>query len=342
MLMRRPRRRRTLLIVALNALAIVSLAMGAPSASASNGGNSANTSIAGDGTSTISVSVSYTTAVPGGDGSGGTTTSTTATATVAPICAYVPERNGGDTAENLRDDRYRGVTSPGELRALYPDWEAHEHEDGFWYSRDCFIRRTPDDKEEAHGLNEYRERFRASNPPKIWVPAGSEPPTPQVDGATLARAAWDAVTIPTPSIDRNPKLGDSGATVVGLDTWVWATGDTPTTVTATATAGSVTATVQATGTGLSLSSPDATTTCSGFGTAWQPGMAEGSSDCTVMFNRSSAHLGGTTPLRTSASYSVSWTASDGSSGTLDPVTTTSTTNIPVTEIQTINVPTPDH
>lgn len=255
MLMRRPRRRRTLLIVALNALAIVSLAMGVPSASASNGGNSANTSTAEDGTSTISVSVSYTTAMPGGDGSGGTTTSTTATATVAPICAYVPERNGGDTAENLRDDRYRGVTSPGELRALYPDWEAHEHEDGFWYSRDCFIRRTPDDKEEAHGLNEYRERFRASNPPKIWVPAGSEPPTPQVDGATLARAAWDAVTIPTPSIDRNPKLGDSGATVVGLDTWVWATGDTPTTVTATATAGSVTATVQATGTGLSLCPP---------------------------------------------------------------------------------------
>ena len=92
MLMRRPRRRKTLLIVALNALAIVSLAMGVPSASASNGGNSANTSTAEDGISTISVSVSYTTAVPGGDGSGGTTTSTTATETVAPICTYVPSR----------------------------------------------------------------------------------------------------------------------------------------------------------------------------------------------------------------------------------------------------------
>ena len=338
MLMRRPRRRKTLLVVALNALAIVSLAMGVPSASASNGGNSANTSTAEDGTSTISVSVSYTTAVPGGDGSGGTTTSTTATATVAPICTYVPSRDGAEVAEDMRDGRYRGVESPAMFRAEYPDWEKHDGDDGYWYRYNCFSNRASSREE----FETIELEFMRSNPHNIWVPAGSEPPTPQVDGATLARAAWDAVTIPTPSIDRNPKLGDSGATVVGLDTWVWATGDTPTTVTATATAGSVTATVQATGTGLSLSSPDATTTCSGFGTAWQPGMAEGSSDCTVMFNRSSAHLGGTTPLRTSASYSVSWTASDGSSGTLDPVTTTSTTNIPVTEIQTINVPTPDH
>lgn len=159
----------------------------------------------------------------------------------------------------------------------------------------------------------------------------------------MAQAAWDAVDIPTPSIGTNPALGDSGATVVGLDTWVWADGDTPATVTATATAGPVTATVTATASGLSLSAPDSTPHCSGFGTPWQPGMAEGSSDCTIVFGRASVHRASqTTPLRTSATYDVSYTATDGSSGALDPVTVTSTTELPVTEIQTVNVPTPNH
>ena len=64
--------------------------------------------------------------------------------------------------------------------------------------------------------------------------------------------------------------------------------------------------------------------------------AEGSSNCTIEFTRSSVHLGGTTPLDISAGYSISYTATDGATGDLDPVTTTSTTNIPVAEIQTIN------
>ena len=98
----------------------------------------------------------------------------------------------------------------------------------------------------------------------------------------------------------------------------------------------------ATSDGLRLQAPDAVSSCTGFGTAWQAGMAEGTSDCTIEFTRSSAHLGGTTPVTASASYSATWTSTNGSSGTLDPATTTSTTNIPVTEIQTINVPTPDH
>ena len=35
-------------------------------------------------------------------------------------------------------------------------------------------------------------------------------------------------------------------------------------------------------------------------------------------------------------YSVSYTATDGTTGDLNPVTTTSTTNIPVAEFQPIN------
>ena len=284
-----------------------------------------------DGASTISVSVSYTSVSNGG----GAATSTTATGTVAPLCDYSSTATGADLAHDIR----RAPSHPGAQvpKEKYPDWEQHENEPGQWYHLNCH-------RDRASSEEEYiKARDDAESRPAVWVPDGEDPPAPEVDGETLAQAAWDAVDIPTPSIGTNPALGDSGATVVGLDTWVWADGDTPATVTATATAGPVTATVTATASGLSLSAPDSTPHCSGFGTPWQPGMAEGSSDCTIVFGRASAHRASqTTPLRTSATYDVSYTATDGSSGALDPVTVTSTTELPVTEIQTVNVPTPNH
>ena len=170
----------------------------------------------------------------------------------------------------------------------------------------------------------------------MFVPAGGQAPAALIDGGTLARAAWDAVTIPQPGVETNPKLGDSGATLVGMDAWVWATEETPAKVTATATAGPVTATVTAVSDGLRLSAPDSVPDCHGFGTAWSEGAGEGSSDCTIEFTRSSAHLGGTTPLDISVGYSVSYTATDGASGDLGAVTTTTTHSIPVAEIQTVN------
>lgn len=288
-----------------------------------------------DGASTISVSVSYTSVSNGGGGSGGgATTSTTATGTVAPLCDYSPAGTGAVMAHDIRTVFHSDQQFAKEM---YPDWEQHENESGKWYHFSCYENRASSEEEYFKALDDARGR------PYAWVPDGEDPPAPEVDGETLAQAAWDAVDIPTPSIGTNPALGDSGATVVGLDTWVWADGDTPATVTATATAGPVTATVTATASGLSLSAPDSTPRCSGFGTPWQPGMAEGSSDCTIVFGRASAHRASqTTPLRTSATYDVSYTATDGSSGALDPVTVTSTTELPVTEIQTVNVPTPNH
>ena len=291
-----------------------------------DGGSSISSVNKADGTSTISVGVSYTSVSNGGGG--GAATSTTATGTVAPLCDYSSTATGADLAHDIR----RPPTHPGAQvpKEKYPDWEQHENDPGQWYYLNCHENRASSEEEYIKARDDAESR------PAVWVPDGEDPPAPEIDGETLAQAAWDAVDIPTPSIGTNPALGDSGATVVGLDTWVWADGDTPATVTATATAGPVTATVTATASGLSLSAPDSTPHCSGFGTPWQPGMAEGSSDCTIVFGRASVHRASqTTPLRTSATY-------DGSSGALDPVTVTSTTELPVTEIQTVNVPTPNH
>lgn len=301
---------------------------------AGTGGKSANSGSAtsSDGSATITVSVSYTSAAAGSGGGGGgavTSTSTTVTATVQPICWHTPLYTGKSLAEAIdrRSRMYQGDEDPD---VRYPGWPEHANdENGHWYVPVCsYLAR---DREKYMAVS---EQFFAENDP-VWVPAGGEPPAPYIDGATLAQAAWDAVDIPSPTVDTNPRLGESGATLVGFDTWVWATGETPSEVTATATAGPVTATVQATSVGMRLSAPDSEPSCQGFGTAWQSGLPEGASTCTIMFTRSSAHLGGTTPMDVSVSYSASFTATDGVTGDLGIVTTSSTVDIPVAEVQTL-------
>ena len=288
-----------------------------------------------DGSAQISVSVSYESAASGSGGGGGVTTSSqSVTATIKPTCWYSQSGTGAEVASSLNADfggrRYdpgSGATSED----YYPGWRDHaDDEEGYWYVPICTGAKIGEETFESV----VRPFIRNSKP--VFVPAGGEPPAPLIDGGTLARAAWDAVTIPQPGVETNPKLGDSGATLVGIDTWVWATEDTPAKVTATATAGPVTATVTAVSDGLRLSAPDSEPNCHGFGTAWSEGAAEGSSDCTIEFTRSSAHLGGSTPLDVSVGYSVSYTATDGATGDLGAVTTTSTTSLPVAEIQTIN------
>ena len=288
-----------------------------------------------DGSAQISVSVSYESAASGSGGGGGAVTSSqTVTATVLPKCYYLTMQSGKEFAEDARrldkslfEDNY-GRT----LDTSYSGWEDHaDDEEGRWYVPTCDSSRLQPGEDIGQVADEFFRDHTA-----VFVPAGGEPPAPYIDGGTLARAAWDAVTIPQPGVETNPKLGDSGATLVGMDTWVWATEDTPAKVTATATAGPVSATVTAVSDGLRLSAPDSAPSCHGFGTPWTEGAAEGSSDCTIEFTRSSAHLGGSTPLDVSVGYSVSYTATDGATGDLGAVTTTSTTSLPVAEIQTIN------
>ena len=289
---------------------------------------------ASDGSAQISVSVTYESVASGSDG--GTTTSQTVTATVQPTCYHEPMWTGKTLADDVRNRSMIFYEDDGDPDVDYAGWKDHADDDeGRWYITTCSKKKDQSEEE----FRQVAANFFANNK-AVFVPVGGEPPAPLIDGQTLARAAWDAVTIPQPSVETNPKVttgdGVSGATVVGLDTWVWATGETPARVTATATAGAVTATVTAVSDGLNLSAPDSAPDCHGFGIPWTQGAAEGSSNCTVEFTRSSAHLGGTTPLTVSVGYDVAWTATDGTSGTLDPVTTTSTVDLPVAEIQTIN------
>nr|WP_306814196.1 hypothetical protein [Actinomyces bowdenii] len=319
---------------------MVSLATASPAAAAQKEVD-AGAQESGDGSAVVTVTVESTTAsggsegAPGADGSG--VVSQQVEATVLPICYHKPYISGADARawvnsiyEKKKDDQKAKEAAD----RLYPDSEARANEGGMWHIRHCDHSRAANDEEFQAA---FRAFYTANTELRLWVPAGSKPPTPPVPGSVLARAAMKAITIPSPTVETNPKLGHKGATLVGYSTWVWATGDTPASITATATAGSTTAEVTASSSGLHLSAPDSEVSCTGFGREWTPNEPDGAtSDCMVSFNRSSAHLGGTTPLKVQVTYGVTWSASDGTSGTLNSVTTSSQIDIPVAEAQTLN------
>ncbi|MDU0348110.1 hypothetical protein [Actinomyces sp. MRS3W] len=262
------------------------------------------------------------------------TSTSSQTVAVAPSCGYKPGRTGAEAAEFIGG--FGNEKANRAVAAMYPDWEDYvDDTTGRWWTKYC-------DESAFSDPDTYLEasaEFFASHPWHVWVPEGTEPPEPEVDPAALASTVWESVDIPAPSIDRNPTVGQSQATIVGFDTWVWATEETPTRVEIVATVGSTSVTVTAGSASLDLSAPDAEAECTGFGIPWTPSNDAKGTDCIIVFDRSSAHLGGTTPMEVEAVYSASWASTTGRSGTLNTVTTSSTVQIPVAEIQALNTST---
>lgn len=167
----------------------------------------------------------------------------------------------------------------------------------------------------------------------VFVPEGQEPPAPEVAVETLRDIARNALTLPPPTVGWNPKLQGNAATIVNFDTWVWLE-DPTTSFYVTATAGANSATVDATLRDMTLSAPSADdVTCAGAGTPWSPGA---SSDCSIVFTRSSASEPGLkTTLSISTGWDTTWSANGVPRGALDGQVMTSQAQIPVAEVQTI-------
>lgn len=307
-----------------------------PAAHASTGGGSAQADTRTN-TVSASVSITYDTTSEGVVTVAGSSSSITVD--IVPICAYIPLASGkafADKESHRYWGMYDGNPKYGSMKdvvseAYKQDWQSHADDDeGMWYIISC----APGAAESAEEFESAQASFYGSNPVILWVDPGSPPPTNvYISPEQLARHAWDAVTIPDPTLAHNPSLGASGATLVGYETWVWAN-DTPTAVTAVATAGGTSVTVTATSTGLNLEAADAHASCHGFGAPWTPDTS--GTDCSVVFTRSSARHGGTTPLTASVTYDASWTSNSGESGDLGVIVTNSTVSIPVAEAQTLN------
>jgi hypothetical protein len=181
---------------------------------------------------------------------------------------------------------------------------------------------------------------------RAWAPGAT--PAPRVDPVDLAQSAMDYMELVPPDIDRNPKLADlQQAAVVNLATWFWVTkpeavGAPSGVRTITAETGGVSATVVATTTGLQLSSPHGDATCSPSASvvSWARGTPE-STACTLFFTKASVGYTNGYPVNAKVVWNATWTSTTKASatgqttGTLNPVTRETTTNIPVAEIQTV-------
>lgn len=154
--------------------------------------------------------------------------------------------------------------------------------------------------------------------------------TAAADAALLAR---ELLPLPDPDVRTSPPAGRPQ--LVGVATWfrvdtAWQT------FSATATLGGVSATVTATPTQVVWDPGDgsAPITCDGPGTAFDPARPGAVSDCSHIYRRRTAS-GAEHALTATITYDVAWTATDGSSDVLDPVTRTSTVAVAVDEAQAI-------
>ncbi|MBI9114552.1 hypothetical protein [Sanguibacter suaedae] len=322
-------------VVSVTVLALLSAAVVAPPGKAAEtnsckAGGCPSQGYAGEGS--ISVVVTGT----GVRTSSGPTT--TRTVSVQPRCWYQAYMTGaeyfaawepgGPLHENARlyGGSFKQFTVPHEGHDAYKD-----DAEGRWFTYSCD--HAPRAGEEWSDASREINALQDAHENAIFVPAGAEPPMPEVSVEVLRDVAADEMTLPDPVVGWNPRSETNDATVVGIDTWVWLE-DPVTELYVTATAGTNSATVTASFETMTLSAPDTPpTTCTSPGTPWTDGAR---SDCTIAFARSSANRPTrTTPLTITTGWATSWTANGTDQGPLDTQTTTGQADIPVAEIQTI-------
>lgn len=155
-----------------------------------------------------------------------------------------------------------------------------------------------------------------------------------VDVGALAQRARASVGIEGPSIRTSPEVGKL---YVQIPTWLWIEGDWWHGYEATASTGRVTATVTAVPVRADWALGDgAQVTCSGPGVAWQPGMREDATSCSHTYTTSSASRpGGTFELSATVVLEITWTSNIGGSGTLAPISRSSSRIVEVGEIQAV-------
>ena len=178
----------------------------------------------------------------------------------------------------------------------------------------------------------------------IFVPDGVSPAagdpgaTVVIDPRVIAADLLAELTVPLPAPGVNPELP-----VVDLATWLWVGEESRSSITRSRSVLGVTATLRAELRSVrwDLGDGQAPVICDGPGSPWRAGAAEGSSDCTWTFRRSSAAqpVGGSGlpefAGQVSASWQVSWSSSTGGSGSFDDVSRSQSFGVPVAEVQSV-------
>ena len=236
----------------------------------------------------------------------------------------------GDAASDHRRTGGEGQFEPR------PNYEQYKDDDeGHWYGGMC----SSEGFDDLDEFFEYADNFFAENP-AIYIPVGQPVPTPPIPPALLRDVAMDALTLPTPAIDWNPKRAGDAATLVNLDTWVWLQDRRDALwveASVNSLAGRISARVDATMTEMTVSAPGATgATCANPGVPYAPGAT---GQCSIRFTRSSAALGGaTTPVTVQTQWHATWSANGEDQGDVpvQPDGQSQVTQVGVGEVQAVN------
>jgi hypothetical protein len=228
----------------------------------------------------------------------------------------------------------------GEVTCRWDGEEVPCTNDWGWFGGDgCYYRRledqSPPSGAETPGAG-YRPQCigdplnlrRAA----VWIP-DSEAPGP----ALLAQFAVSRLTVPAPQIELSPP--PPAPQLVRLPMWLWVDEATWGERQATASVPGLSVTATATPTEVVWSTGDGgSRTCEGAGMPWQPGMdpEAASPTCGYTYTTSSAGApGGAYTLTATVTWEVSWVGG-GTSGTVDPLTTSSSTQVVVAESRSRN------
>ncbi|TDD58301.1 hypothetical protein E1263_20005 [Kribbella antibiotica] len=275
---------------------------------------------------TISVSLTGTGV---GNGKGGRPGHTSVKKVPVP-CNYTQGFTGKHYYEFVTGGAPLGRDTNGVPFEPHPGYEQYKDDDkGHWYGGMC----DPDlFGGGTAAFNEFITKWFAEHR-AVYVPEGQQPPVPPIPPAILRDAAFEAMTVPEPKLNWNPKLTAAAGTVVNVDTWVWLDGY-PKDLYVRASVGAVWAQVDAELTGMEVSAPDADpVSCADAGTPYAPGAT---SDCMIRFRKAGA---GKTPVTVKVGWATTWRSSENG----DPQATPDQLDIPpatagiqVLEIQTHN------
>jgi hypothetical protein len=167
------------------------------------------------------------------------------------------------------------------------------------------------------------------------APAGAEPPP---DPEDLAREALALITLRAPDLQIKPD--PNGAGLVGLPVWLWVEKDPETWGPISRGANdrglSVEITASVTNLTFDLGDGSPPVNCPGGGTPYPKGATGPSPDCGHVFTKSSRQQPGQKfTVNASTTWTVSWTASTGESGTLPAQTREATVGVRINELQVV-------
>jgi hypothetical protein len=304
----------------------------APSAFAEAGpGGSTTPGASGN---TITVTVTGTGVSGGSAGSGGTTT-----VAVTPPCRYIQGFTGKEYYDYIKGGGPLGRDTEGNPFEPNPGYEQYKDDTkGHWYGGMCSSADYDGDLDEFFDFSDgWFESHKA-----VYVPENQNPPVPPVPVGLLRKVAFDALTVPAPEIDWNPKHNGDLGTLVNIDTWVWLKdrdlADRKPNLYVRASVnsmeGEISAQVNADLQTMTVTGPNGeSTVCEKGGVKYVAGAAGG---CTIRFQKASPG-NGTSPVTVDTAWNTTWLANGVLQGPtteqLDPAP--ATTNIRILEVQAV-------